>query len=286
MNNKELNYFVTLIRAKNFTRASEQLFVTQPTISKALKSLESSVGGPLIHRNNRDIRLTEAGSIVYRYGEEILQQFNDMQVKLHDLQQLESGTLSIGIPPMVGHLYADTLHRFQVKYPKVEVSIVEFGSRKIESAIHAGDIDLGITMLPLNQEQLKTKIIVTHPVYVVLAKNSGYSIDQTIDIVDLQQHTFYLYREEFALTAIIEQLCQDNGFQPRVGVRSTQWDFLAAMVKSGLGVTFLPAPICARLNSEHYDFIELKQEIKWELGICWSSQRYLSHAAKAFLALF
>ncbi|WP_153448526.1 LysR family transcriptional regulator [Vibrio algicola] len=285
MNNKELNYFVTLIRAKNFTRASEQLFVTQPTISKALKSLEASVGEPLIQRNNRDIQLTEAGEVVYRYGESILQQFTDMQTKLQDLKQLEYGQLSIGIPPMVGHLYANTLHQFNVDYPNIDVSIIEFGSRKIESAIHKGEIDVGVTMLPLENEKLQTKTIVEHPVLAVMAKNNGFENKKNIDITELKNHTFYLYSEEFALTAVIEKMCQKYGFQPKIGVRSTQWDFLAAMVENGLGVTFLPAPICAKLDPKHYDFFELKQEIKWELGISWSSQRYLSRAAEAFLSL-
>ncbi|MFA0193784.1 LysR substrate-binding domain-containing protein [Vibrio artabrorum] len=280
---KELQYFVTLIRSNSFTKASEQLYVTQPTISKALKSLETTYGQALIYRNGRDISLTEAGEIVFEYAQSILFQQQELEVRLNDLQQLKSGKITLGIPPMVGHLYAHLIQRFALQYPDIEVSIVESGSRKLEAAVLEGKIDISITMLYEPKPKFNTWPIGSYPIFAVLPKTEQWLNVKELDIAELRQFTFYLYSPEFILSEAITEMCLAHGFSPKIGVRSSQWDFLAAMVKSGLGVSFMPEPICNKLNPNDYCFIPMKQHIRWELAAIWSKEHYVSRACQAML---
>ncbi|OBT14004.1 LysR family transcriptional regulator [Vibrio sp. UCD-FRSSP16_10] len=282
---KALHYFVTLINTGSFTKASELLFVTQPTISKALKSLEATYAQALIYRNGRDIALTEAGKIVFQYAESMLFQQKEMEVRLSDLQQLKSGKITLGIPPMVGHLYTHLIQEFSHLYPDIEVSIVESGSRKLESDVVKGKIDISITMLTQADSHFNTWPMGTHRILAVLPKTPQWQNIETIDIVDLKDLPFYLYNSEFVISEVISQMCLEHGFTPNIGVRSSQWDFLAAMVKSGMGVSFMPEPICQRLNSNDYYFIPMKQNIRWELAAIWSKDHYISKASEAMLDL-
>ncbi|GAD89736.1 putative LysR family transcriptional regulator [Vibrio halioticoli NBRC 102217] len=285
MSMKALQYFTTLVNCRSFTKASEHLFVTQPTISKALKSLETSYGHALIHRNGRDIELTEAGRIVFSYAESVLFQQKEMQIRLNDLQTLKSGKITLGIPPMVGHLYTNLIQEFSRLYPDIEVSIVESGSRKLESDVVEGNIDISITMLTQKDSRFNTWPLDTHPILAVLPKTPQWQDIDIIDIIDLKDLPFYMYNSEFVISEVITQMCLEMGFTPSIGVRSSQWDFLAAMVKSGMGVSFMPEPICRRLNSDDYYFIPIKQNIRWELAAIWSKEHYVSKASKAMLSL-
>ncbi|TEW54562.1 LysR family transcriptional regulator [Psychromonas sp. RZ22] len=286
MNNRELHYFVTLIRTKSFTRASEVLYVTQPTISKAVKSLETQCNEKLLHRQGRNIGLTAAGEVVFRYGEMMILQMQQMKAELNDLSQLGHGEVKVGIPPMVGHLYAQLLAEFRLAHPNIDLVTFEHGSHKNELALLNGELDLAITMLPLKSEKLSYKKIDDYSVWAVLPKQSRWQSIQTLQVSALKDEMFYLYNTDFALSDRVEGVCQDAGFYPKVGMRSSQWDFIAAMVKSGLGVSFIPEPICKKLDGDEYIFRQTQPEIRWQLAMAYSKERYLSNAAEALFKLF
>ncbi|GAB7219725.1 LysR family transcriptional regulator [Vibrio comitans] len=285
MTMKELQYFVTLVDTKSFTKASELLFVTQPTISKALKSLESAYGQALIYRNGRELGLTDAGEIVFQYAQSILFQQKELEVRLSDLQQLKQGQITLGIPPMVGHLYTHLIQQFSLQYPNIEVSIVESGSRKLENAVLEGKVDISITMLTKPDSRFNTWAIGSYPILAVLPNTEQWQNRKEIDIVELKELPFYLYNPEFIISEVITEMCLEHGFAPKIGVRSSQWDFLAAMVKTGMGVSFMPEPICRRLNDQDYCFVPIKQNIRWELAAIWSKEHYVSKASEAMLSV-
>lgn len=149
MDIRALRYFVELVNQQSFTKASERLFVTQPTISKMIRNLEQELEQPLLHREGRRFWLTEAGEIVYQRAQQILTQMQQLDAELTDLNQLHRGHLRLGIPPMVGHVYARLFRQYRQTYPNVELTVVEYGGRKIEQAILDGDIDVAVTMLSL-----------------------------------------------------------------------------------------------------------------------------------------
>ncbi|WP_261817241.1 LysR family transcriptional regulator [Vibrio gallicus] len=285
MNTKELRYFVTLVECNNFTRASEMLFVTQPTISKALKALEENYGQSLVHRRGREIELTQSGEVVYHYAKSILASFSEMELKLADMQQLKAGHITIGIPPMVGHLHSELLQDFIGQYPNIDVSIVEGGGRRLEKSLIDGAIDVAISMLPTHKPQFEYQLLDDYPIYVVLPKHPQWEGEQPLRLSELQDIPFYLYTSEFTITQIIEQLCVKKGFKPKIGVKSSQWDFLAAMVKSGGGVSFMPKPICLKLNADDYCFRTLADDLNWKIALMWDKDRYLSKASEAFVEL-
>ncbi|MGE6292086.1 LysR substrate-binding domain-containing protein [Aeromonas media] len=286
MDIRALRYFVELVREKSFTRASEKLFVTQPTISKMIRSMEEELGQPLLNREGHSFTLTDSGQVLFARGQLILAQMQQLEAELADLQSLQHGRLALGIPPMVGHVYADLIRAYRSRYPKVELSIVEYGGRRIEQAVLEGELDLAITMLPTREEGVLSALeLDCYPIRVVLPDLPRWRGESEIRLADLQDEPFLLYTQAFTLSERLEQACRQAGFVPQVAARSSQWDFLTAMVRSGMGVAFLPEPICRRLTPDGLVLRPLLPELSWRLGVIWPAKRYLSRTAEAWLAL-
>ncbi|UCP14387.1 LysR family transcriptional regulator [Aeromonas media] len=286
MDIRALRYFVELVREKSFTRASEKLFVTQPTISKMIRNMEEELGQPLLNREGHSFTLTDSGQVLFARGQLILAQMQQLEAELADLQSLQHGRLALGIPPMVGHVYADLIRAYRSRYPRVELSIVEYGGRRIEQAVLEGELDLAITMLPTREEGVLSALdLDCYPIQVVLPDLPRWRGDSEIRLADLQEEPFLLYTQAFTLSERLEQACQQAGFVPQVAARSSQWDFLTAMVRSGMGVAFLPEPICRRLTPDGLVLRPLLPELSWRLGVIWPAKRYLSRTAEAWLAL-
>ena len=109
MDIRTLRYFVEVVRQQSFTRAAEKLFVTQPTISKMIRNIEEELGQPLLNREGRRFTLTDSGQVLFNRAQTILAEMQQLEAELADLQSLQSGRLALGIPPMVGHVYADLI---------------------------------------------------------------------------------------------------------------------------------------------------------------------------------
>jgi DNA-binding transcriptional LysR family regulator len=286
MDIRALRYFVELVREQSFTRASEKLFVTQPTISKMIRSLEEELGQPLLNREGRRFTLTDSGQVLFARAQEILTQMQQLETELADLQSLKGGRLALGMPPMVGHVYADLIRTYRQRYPAIELSIVEYGGRRIEQAVLEGELDLAITMLPTRETgALNALVLASYPIQVVLPAEPRWRERACVRFSDLRDEPLLLYTQAFTLSDRIEQACLDAGFSPQVAARSSQWDFLTAMVRSGMGVAFLPEPVCRRLNPEGLLLRPLLPELSWQLGVIWPQGRYLSRSAEAWLAL-
>ncbi|WP_342608230.1 LysR family transcriptional regulator [Vibrio tritonius] len=286
MDIKALRYFVKLVELQSFTRASESLYVTQPTISKMVRNLEQSLNQPLLHREGRRFWLTDAGEIVYQRALQILEQMDQLKAELIDLHELQRGHLRLGIPPMVGHLYAGLIRRYRQLYPNVELTIVEYGGRKIEQALINGELDMAITMLTSHHDHCLAKLpLANYPIHAILPDTERWHDCKHITWQDLKEEPFYLYTEEFTLSDYINTLCQNAGYAPQISARSSQWDFLVALVKSGVGVAFLPEPLCHRIRDEAVLVKPIYPSMDWPLGMIWHADRYVSKTADALIKL-
>ncbi|CAG9296275.1 LysR family transcriptional regulator [Celerinatantimonas diazotrophica] len=285
MDIKALRYFVELVKQKSFTKASQKLFVTQPTISKMIKNLEVELDLPLLHRDGRRFWLTDAGEVVFQKAQGILSQMDELVTELDDLNELRKGRLKVGIPPMIGHMYAGIIRQYRQLYPDVELVILEYGGRKVEQAVLDGELDVAITMLSeYIGNELATLEFNSYPVYAVLSDMPNWRRKSTVRWSELAEESFFVYTDEFTLSGSIRQACQKAGFTPQIAARSSQWDFLVALVKTG-GVAFVPEPLCRRMDHNGLLIRPIEPTINWDLGVIWHAQRYLSKAAQAWIDL-
>ena len=172
MDLRALRYFVAVVRLASFTRAAEQLFVTQPTISKMIRSLEDSLGEPLLVRDGRQIRPTPAGSIVLEHAERMLREASHLHEDLAGLRGLTHGQLCLGIPPMVGPLIVPLLASFRARHPGIRPRFTESGGLALEAAVSRGEVDLAISVLPVSDDSLAVAPMADYPLWAVLPAGS------------------------------------------------------------------------------------------------------------------
>ena len=284
MDIKTLRYFVEVVRQQSFTRAAQNLYVTQPTISKMLRNLEDELSCTLLIRDGRKLLLTDTGKVVYERGIAILAEFRQLEAELSDIHHLDKGTLRLGIPPMVGMLMAGPISLYRQRYPGVELKISEFGSLTVQQAVMNGELDLAMTALPVEEEHhFATLPLFSHPLCVLAPRSGEWVKRDFVEPKALSGHPLLIYNEDFSLSRQLMQLFATLGMNPHIAVRSGQWDFLAAMVQAGVGIAILPEPICRKLDSKILTWLPLRSPLRWELGMIWRDGVYLSHSAQAWL---
>ncbi len=240
------------------------------------------LGCTLLLRDGRKLHLTDSGQAVYQRGLAILQELYQLEAEIGDINQLRTGELRLGIPPMVGMQIAGSISAFCRRYPSVELKISEFGGLTVQQAVLAGSLDIALTALPVDPDlPLNTLPLMHHPLCVLVPRQAEWLNRSHVSLAELAAHRLLIFNEEFSLNRQLMKAFQRLGVTPNIAVRSGQWDFLAAMVQAEMGLAILPEPICQRLDKQSLLWLPLESELKWSLGLIWREGSYLSRSAQA-----
>lgn len=283
---RQLEYFVQAARLSSFSRAAESLYITQPTISKMIRNLELELGADLFYREGKSIRLTDAGELLLVKAQSIVDSFASLSSELDSLRNLKRGHIRIGLPPMVGaSFFPAVIGEFHRKYPEVTIRLHEDGAKKVEDDVEAGLLDIGAIVLPVDSARFHCFTFVEEKLELLVP--AGHRLDgaQQVALKELAEEEFVLFREDFALHDRIISECVKQGFQPRVVYESSQWDLISRMVAAGMGIALLPETICREVDRSRIAVIPLTDPvIPWQLGMIWRRDRYLSFAAREWIA--
>lgn len=285
MDIRHLQYFLEVARQHSFTKAAQVLFITQPTISKTVKSLEDELGVTLLDRYGKNVKLTDAGEVFARQAQEIVTSFHNLSSELDDLMNLKKGHIRIGLPPMIGaSFFPKVIGAFYKQYPNITIQLFEDGGKKVENDILTGALDVGVTVLPADESLFDSYIFVDESLRAVLHPLHSLAEQDEIGLTELSEDGFILFREDFTLHDRIIGACQKAGYQPRIIYESAQWDLISNMVAAGLGVALLPETICRELRQEEVRILKLRERIPWDLGMVWRKDRYQSFAVREWIA--
>lgn len=283
---RTLRALVEVVRQGGFSQAAKVVHATQPTISKAVRQLEDELGMPLLDRQAQPLRLTAAGEIVYRRAVSMLAERDDLKAELDDLKGLKRGVLRLGLPPLgSSSLFAPMFARFRSRYPGIEISLVEHGSRRLEEMVMTGEIELAASLRPV-PDNVEWQPVAREPLVALMPADHPHAAAKSVQLHDLRDSPFILFETGFALNRIIHDACQRAGFVPTVAARSGQIDFIVALVAAGLGVAFLPRLKADEAFHAGVARVPLRDTgTDWEMVLVWRRGGYLSHAAQAWLAL-
>ncbi|MDR3598888.1 MAG: LysR family transcriptional regulator [Desulfosporosinus sp.] len=286
MDIRQLLYFAEVVKWKSFSKAGESLHITQPTISKMIKSLENELGVTLLERSTKKVELTDMGDVVYRQALNVFQSMESLEAELADVRQVQKGHIRIGFPPMIGYNFIpQILAEFHKLHPQITIQISENGARKVEQAIDEGDIDLGIVVLPVNTDVFEFLPVVEEHLMLVVHPGHQLACCKEIPLAELKNETFIFYPENFALHYHIKEACLKAGFQPNVLCESSQWDFISEMVADNMGIAFLPNSTCKNLDSSRIKVIPLAPPgIPRHLAFIWRRNTYLKFVTREFIS--
>lgn len=286
MNLRTLQVFVEVVRQGGFSQAAEVVSLTQSSVSKAVRTLEDELGTPLLNRIGHKSELTAAGEIAFRRALVLLAERNDLIAEINDLRDLKGGTLRIGLPPVgCGVLFAQMFATYRSRYPRVNIELIEHGSKKLRECLEAGEVDLAALLIPID-ETFAYQQVRNEPLVAVLPGAHSLSRRKRINFSDLADSPFILFEEGFALNALIMAACDRRGIVPRVTARSGQIDFIADLVAAGLGVAFLPRMLAQKHKHAGIALVPLEEpDTDWNIALAWRAGAHLPPAAIAWLEL-
>ena len=277
-----LQAFVAVAEETSFSRAAEQLHLTQPAISKRIATLESELGTRLFDRIGRQLSLTEAGRTLLPNARRILQELAESRQQIANLSHEIRGPLSLATSHHIGlHRLPPVLRRYTREHPEVELDLRFMDSEKACDAVAHGDLELAVVTLPSQaRPALETRLIWDDPMVVVVSAAHPLAAKSSVPLRQLATHPAILPAVGTFTRDIISREITLHGAELRVSLETNYMETIKMMVSIGLGWSALPRSML----SEELAVIEVPElTLRRQLGAVRHAERTLSNAARAFL---
>jgi len=245
---RDLRSFVAVAQHRNFSRAAEQLHVSQPALSEQIRKLEDELGAPLFERTSRGAVLTGAGEAFLPQARSVLAQADVAAETVRLVAQGVAGTLTLGfIDSAAVGILPPLIRRFTARYPNVKLRLRELGTRAQLEAVEAGAIDVGIVGGPVWNPALAGRRIAAESLLVALPAEHRLAGAQTVRLADLREDGFVTYPADRGAGLYEEtlRLCHEAGFAPAIVQEANEIYTICGMVAAGLGVALVPSSVGA-----------------------------------------
>jgi DNA-binding transcriptional LysR family regulator len=296
---REIEYVLTVANEENITRASEKLYIAQPSLSQAIKKIEDEVGFPLFTRVKNRIKLTEEGKLFVEAGSQINKTIRDLRNKLNEHSQLGFGHLSVGMPFHLGAiLIPKALAVFRNKYPSVKVDLCENTSSELEHMIMNGSIDIAILPLPVENQNICYKPFITSRMMLIMAKDNplcSQSYDMGLgerfryfDLKNAANEPFIIGNRGQRIRSVTELIFKRASISPRIVLYSKNIETIKNIAVSGLGLALIPEQYLKNeddLLPASFFYLDKSQDYSWIIAVAFANTAYLSPAAKKFITI-
>lgn len=239
---QQLQVFVTVAEKQNFSRAAEELHMTQPAVSQYIRTFEDNLGVRLLERTNKYVRLNQAGDIVYHHAKEIIGLYTKMERLVDDLTNKASGPLTIGASYTFGeYVIPRIIAKMKENYPEIKPSITIGNTAKIADLIMHHQLDVGIVEGHFkNEKQLKIEEFAED--YMVIVASPGHPLakeTKEITVKDLERHTWILRELGSGTREAAEKVFQRYDITPADILNFSSTQSIKVAIEEGLGISLI-----------------------------------------------
>jgi DNA-binding transcriptional LysR family regulator len=269
---------LTVSRLKSFTKAAEELNMTQSGVSHAIKSLEDELGFPLITRNKRGITPTSEGKMLLNYINEIIQLERKIKQEVDKVHGIETGEIRIGSFSSVTSLWLPHIfYEFQKDYPNVRLILYEGVYKEIEEMLLNGEIDCGFIVAPVSKE-LEYIHLKNDPLVCIVSKSHELSNEEKITIEQLEKEQFIVPQEGGDLDVV--KTFNKYNIRPEIKFKVIENQTILSLVEKGLGISIIAKMV---LDSNSADIRALKLEDNLYRSIIIATNKYISPLTEKFI---
>ena len=316
MNFRQFKYVITVAECKSFSKAAGKLFISQPSLSQYIQTLEEQLGVRLFDRTTNPLNLTPAGELYVETARQILQLGEQLTRQLSDMANLIEGKITIGASPYrCKYIVPNVLQIFQKKYPNVSVMLIEKGRAEVQDLLMKGSIDICLTNPPLKEGAFEYQPLITEEILLALppdyeikelqpeehetvsnniTTNTSFAINKErpptrlqipcVSLQKLKNAPFVLLESDQSLHGTAIDICALAGFKPKVVLENRSFEAALAMVNAGIGVTFIPDTLAKYGMYKDYTYCSIAGLYPTrEVLIAYRKGRYLSKAAFEFI---
>ncbi len=278
---RQLRQFVAVAQLGSFTAAAKQLGIAQPAISATIKKLEQQLSIRLLQRNERKVSLSAEGEVLYQHAIQLLKQAEDTEQAMQSLKGLESGTVTIGIPSMMGsYFFPPLLMAFKSQYPQLNLSVVDAGTELVRQKLLNGELDLGIVVTKDVPAELVCEPIYTGELLACCSQDNPLSQQSSISHREFLEHELVLFREGYFHHKVIEQISREQKIVPQVSFQTNLIPLIKSIVARDFGISTLLSMVLQPGDTLHS--LSFDPPFYLELGLAWRRDAYLSRANQRF----
>ena len=297
MNDRELLYIKTIADTQSISKAAEELFIAQPSLSQALQRIERELGTHLFIREPRGMKLTYAGEKYYLMAKEIIDIYSDFKSEITHINELKAGRLVIGIARYMGmNILPNVLPKFNKNYPNIEIIIREENTRVLENLVLGGNVDFALTHVhkkemneKINYEILKEDefLLVTPKAYLKDSNKIKVKDGKSyVDLRDLEGEKFILLDINKGIRKVQDRTIKSYGISPDVVFTTKNFETAKRLAANGMGITIIPKDYLNIFSQDkNYDSFNLSgtEENIWYTAILTIPDIYKSQATKVFI---
>lgn len=233
---RQLQVFDAVARNASYTRAAEELHLSQPAVSMQVKLLEDQVGLPLFEQLGKKIYLTEAGREMHHYSRAIAQQLQEAERVLAELKGMKRGRLSIAVASTANYFATRLLATFSQRYADVTISLDVTNREGLLRHLDDNDDDLVIMGRPPQGLDLVAEPFMTNPLVIIAAPNHPLAHEQQIPMARIQHETFVVRERGSGTRNAMEQFFTDKGIEISTGMEMNSNEAIKQAVEAGLGL--------------------------------------------------
>jgi len=286
MDVRDLQIFLSVAKHLNFTRASEEVNLSQPSVSVRMRQLERDVGSKLFEQLGKKIALTEAGKLLVPYAGKVISAVDDARNAMDELQGLERGSLRIGASTTPGmYLVPRTIAQFKKRYPKIDVHLAVKDTRQIEEGVLRNEFDFGFVGGHLAGDEVDVLPWITDEIILIVPLYHRLARKRSVTTRDLSSEKFIFREQGSATRAILSEHLRRTGIELDAVMEIANPESVKKAVQSGLGIAFISAFAAeSELKAKTLVAVRVRRlNIKRELKIVYRKDKHLSPAARAFL---
>lgn len=281
----QLKVFETTARKGSFTKAAEELEITQPTVSAQVKQLSKIVGLPLFEHMGRRLYLTNAGTELLTTCQEVFEKLSNFEMKVADLRGTKQGKLNLGIITTAKYFIPRLLGSFCQLYPDIDISLEVTNHQKLEERMRQNKDDLYVLSQPPQDIDLYTHPFLDNPLVVIARYDHPLVKEKNIPIKKLKDETFIMREKGSGTRKSIERLFNEHNISPPVRLELGSNEAIKQAIAGGLGISILSKHT---LNSPHaleeltiLDVVNFPIERRWY--VTYLEGKELSVIAQTFL---
>jgi DNA-binding transcriptional LysR family regulator len=285
VNLHQLRIFCAVVEEGSFRQAAEKLFLSQPSVSQHVASLEKDHSIRLFERKGRTISLTPEGRALYVLASDLLRQADEIPARFRDMQALRSGRLETGVSPFAGYyILPPALADFRAAFPSVSVSVSSGNTTEILSDLRSGEVELVILgrNFPSSREpDLTYRILGEDPLVLVAAPFHPWALRGQASFAETAAETLIRFAGDCPLGTYVDEFLLRNRIRFGGQVETDEIEMAKHLALRGVGVAITSSiSVQKELASGELAPVILDgmEELSWEIQCVYSSTRGLSYA--------
>ncbi|WP_297633192.1 LysR family transcriptional regulator [uncultured Clostridium sp.] len=271
----QLKYFMKVAQVQHMTKAANELYISQSSLSRTISRLEEDLGTELFKRDGRRIKLNECGEAFLKRVENAFYEIEQGKREIDKLKGIEKKTIVVGAT--ITRLLPDVFQEFLRERPNIRFKLFQLSTKEIEKELEEGKIDFAISTPLIEKDGVISKELKKEKFFLATSKKHPLAKRKRINIEELETEIFIALSTEYTFQKNIEEMCIANGFTPNIMFESNDIEVLFKLVLDDFGIAIMPE----YWWDEERKNLPMKIEIEniysnRVIGVSWNERKELS----------